>query len=496
MLAVIAMPTLAEEPEPVDQIELNELVAKDPMAAFILAFDAGDELTEARFTAARGVGARVREGQRFTRYPRADLAGEGEWASHLPLREGGPQAQSCITCHASPIANGAGGVALNVAVDPKHSGDPALYLERNTLHLFALGAVQRIAEEMTSELRAIETALGEQACIDNASASSPLVAKDVEFGVLAAAPVPAGDGCHPQFDYTAVEGIDDDLIVRMFGWKGNHASIREFARAAAHNELGMQAVELVGETDGDHDGTTSELSVGDLTALTVYMAALERPTSLLELDELGIVPLPPEERADIEAGESLFAEVDCVSCHKPQMTIDDPVFTEPSTHPDFAELEMPSGDLAEVIGLAPETAIKFDLTADQPNNQIDVVHGGEFRLGAFPSDADGRAVVSWYSDFRRHDMGEALADPVDVHGFGASVWPTRSLAGVGSTGPWLHNGHATTLEEAIQAHGGEAVESRVKFTALDPQDQARLIAFLENLVIINLDPEDEEEEHG
>ncbi|MEP2031368.1 MAG: hypothetical protein ABJI96_21930 [Paracoccaceae bacterium] len=39
----------------------------------------------------------------------------------------------------------------------------------------------------------------------------------------------------------------------------------------------MQAVELVGDQDGDFDGMTSELTVGDVTALTTYMAALERP---------------------------------------------------------------------------------------------------------------------------------------------------------------------------------------------------------------------------
>ena len=117
-------------------------------------------------------------------------------------------------------------------------------------------------------------------------------------------------------------------------------------------------------------------------------------------------------------------------------------------------------------------------------------------LGAFPADEDGSALIAWYSDFKRHDMGDGLSDAVDVHGTGASVWPTASLAGVGSTGPWLHDGNATTLEEAILAHGGEAEISREAFAALADQDRSALIAFLENLIIIDLDPEEEDEDHA
>lgn len=482
---------LASAPRPVDQATLNRLTARDPAMAFLFAFDAGDELTEATFTAERGVGANVRPGQNFTRYPRADLDGEGEWARHLPPREGGPQAQACVTCHAAPIPNGAGGVALNVAIDPLQEGDPARYLERNTLHLFALGAVQRVAEEMTTELQRAARALGARACTAGESVAIDLVAKEVGFGMLAATPEDTAEGCRPRFDTSGVEGVDEDLVVRMFGWKGTHASIRDFARGAAHNEMGMQAVELVGDMDGDHDGVTHELTVGDMTALTIYMAGLERPISKLELADHGLLELAREERTDIEAGAQRFTEIGCASCHKPTMVIEDPVFREPSAHPAFAETVLPSGAKAEAEGLAGATAVSFDLTADQPNNRVLDQAGRELALGTLERDAEGRAVLRWYSDFRRHDLGPGLADPVDAYGFGASVWPTRSLAGVGSTGPWLHDGRATTLEEAILAHGGEAAASRARFATLDDEARAQLVAFLENLVIVDLDPEAE-----
>ena len=92
-------------------------------------------------------------------------------------------------------------------------------------------------------------------------------------------------------------------------------------------------------------------------------------------------------------------------------------------------------------------------------------------------------------------MGEGLADPSEPLGIGARMWLTRSLAGVGSTGPWLHDGRATTLDEAILAHGGEAKDERSRYEALSSADQAALITFLENLVVYKYEPENGEEEH-
>jgi mono/diheme cytochrome c family protein len=494
ILLTLSSQSMAEMPESLSQQHLNALVQEDPQQAFIEAFEAGDELTEAAFTAERGVGARVSEtGNRFTRFPRADLKGSGEWATHIPAREAGPVAQACIACHSAPYANGAGPNPLNGVVDPLHTGDPNMYLHRNTPHLFALGAVQLIAEEMTAELLQIQDDLEKIVCSSSQTASVPLSAKGISFGMLTAMPVKTDSACTADYDRGGIIGVDEDLVVKMFGWKGSHATIRAFTRHAAHNELGMQADEIVGELDGDHDGVTGELSVGDLTALTVYMAALERPISKLELAESGLLELSDEEKGQIESGRDAFAEIGCASCHVPELTVQSPVFSEPSSQVGFFEKIFPSGQKAAEQGLSQVTAIRFDLTDGSPNNHVALMADKETNLGAFPANEKGEAVIAWYSDFKRHDMGLKLADAVDVHGFGASVWPTRSLAGVGSTGPWLHNGNATTLDEAIRAHGGEADESRVAYEALVEQDRAAVVAFLENLIIIDLDPEEEEE---
>ena len=98
-------------------------------------------------------------------------------------------------------------------------------------------------------------------------------------------------------------------------------------------------------------------------------------------------------------------------------------------------------------------------------------------------------MARWFTDFKRHDMGKSLSDPDDPLGLGASMFLTRSLAGVGVTGPWLHDGRATSLTEAITLHGGDAADSAARFEALDSKSQEQLIAFLENLVMFQAESE-------
>ncbi len=59
---------------------------------------------------------------------------------------------------------------------------------------------------------------------------------------------------------------------------------------------------------------------------------------------------------------------------------------------------------------------------------------------------------------------------------------TAELWGVGSTAPYLHDGRATMLTEAILEHDGESAGSRAAFRSLATTDKADLLAFLNNLI--------------
>jgi len=286
-----------------------------------------------------------------------------------------------------------------------------------------------------------------------------------------------------------VFGVEDDLVVRPFQWKGSVAFLRDFNRGAAHNELGMQAVELVGfGHDGDGDSVTDEMTIGDQTSLAVYLAAQPRPTSLLELTELGLLD-PPLTAAEMEAihhGQALFERIGCARCHEPQLLLDDPVFQEPSTKSDYRDQRFPAGQDPLDLGVDPRFPVRFDLTADQPDNRVLRSDGTTYALGSLRKDGQGRAVVELYGDLRRHYMGNNLAEAIDEVGSGSATFLTENLWGVGSTAPYMHDGRATTLTEAILEHGGEAFLTREVFAALRTGDQEDVIAFLDSLVLFRL----------
>jgi mono/diheme cytochrome c family protein len=80
-----------------------------------------------------------------------------------------------------------------------------------------------------------------------------------------------------------------------------------------------------------------------------------------------------------------------------------------------------------------------------------------------------------FSDFTRHDVG--TAGPGSGQGIGAPLvgvgFETPTLRGVWSTPPYLHDGSAATLDDALLAHG--------EIPALEPDARADLVAYLEQL---------------
>ena len=101
------------------------------------------------------------------------------------------------------------------------------------------------------------------------------------------------------------------------------------------------------------------------------------------------------------------------------------------------------------------------------------------------------SVQGVYSDFLLHRMGKELeasghyyAPP--VAGSAETVpqtdeWRTPPLWGVADSGPYMHDGRATTLEQAIGMHGGQATASVERFNRLDASDRADLVRFLKSL---------------
>lgn len=85
-----------------------------------------------------------------------------------------------------------------------------------------------------------------------------------------------------------------------------------------------------------------------------------------------------------------------------------------------------------------------------------------------------------FSDFLLHDMG-SLGDGIEQSRATGREMRTAPLWGARGRTRFLHDGRATTLEQAILAHDGQGRFSREAFRALDASSKSKLIAFLNSI---------------
>ncbi|WP_218081807.1 di-heme oxidoredictase family protein [Anthocerotibacter panamensis] len=369
----------------------------------------------------------------------------GNSALVLSDRQLGPDAKSCLECHNQGGFGGAAGNRKNVWVGI----DAALERRveraniRNSTALWGVGAVQALAQEMTAELQQQRMQALEQAQQANQPVTVALVSKGVAFGSLTA--TPSGN-----LDTSRLEGVDGGLVVKPFHSKGTRETIRRFTFEAAWKHHGLEAPELLKrryplngnweQYDHDGDGVVNEISTAQITALSVFQALLPAPQK--------IMPEGTVAHAQVEGGQKFFM-ANCASCHIPSLALDKPEVT-----------------IEGAMGQPP-------LTVELPPPVVTKVHG--------------RILVPLYSDLKRHEMGAGLAEKNGqlsddkVTGVSPAWFITTKLWGVADSAPYLHDGSAATLPEAIIAHGGEAEEASKAFQMLAARDQEALIAFLKCL---------------
>ncbi len=398
---------------------------------------------------------------------RPTLQGNG-----LVLRVNGLDAQSCNECH-TIVSNrtqpptlglaGIGGIVQNAIIVPTlidvadsfddrvffmPGHDPSLPLEfdgvadyngrfANPPFLFGGGGTELLGKEMTSDLQE----LLDIAQDSPAGTTVSLDTHGVNFGYLTS----LGGG---KVDLSNVEGIgftdndahdpEDVLIVRPFGRKGENFSMRDFDRGAMQFHFGMQPVEVVGANfDEDGDGVENEVTLGEMTALHIFDVTNPRPF---------MKPLSDA----AEKGFRRFREIGCAYCHRPFLETQSRFL--PLAHP-----EVPDDPWANVY------------------LEIDLV-----KVGFEPS-PNGGVYVPFFADLKRHDMGDGLAETFERGEIPNREFTTARLWGIADTAPYIHDGRATTLFEAIEAHGGEAASARNAFLALRKNQQRQVIRFLMSL---------------
>jgi CxxC motif-containing protein (DUF1111 family) len=115
-------------------------------------------------------------------------------------------------------------------------------------------------------------------------------------------------------------------------------------------------------------------------------------------------------------------------------------------------------------------------------------HKQTLKTGTSPIAALSNQEFHPYTDLLLHDMGSGLDDGYTEGSAKTYEWRTPALWGLGLSpnsqgGKYflLHDGRATSIEDAIIMHGGEGTSSKQKFEHLSPADRNALLNFLKSL---------------
>jgi hypothetical protein len=258
-----------------------------------------------------------------------------------------------------------------------------------------------------------------------------------------------------------------NLIVRPFHQASNVVSLRQFSNNAFNHHHGIQPTERFGiNTDPDGDGFTNEMTRADVTAVSVFQAALAVPGR--------VIPNDPAIEAAVLEGEQQFSAIGCATCHVPALPLDREgwVFSEPNPF-------NPAGNLRP---------------GDAPPLTVDLTSGELPQPRLRP--ANGVVYVPAFTDLKLHDICAGPDDPnieiLDMNrpagspGFfgGNRRFLTRKLWGTANEPPYFHHGMFTTLREAVLAHAGEAQTVHDRFIALSTYEQDSIIEFLKTLQVL------------
>lgn len=467
----------------------------------------GAQLFNAKFTAQEGAGRPKSKG---TGAPISDPSSPLVFPRNFD-RISSPDANSCSGCHNAPVSGAGGdrvtevfvlaqrfdrltfdhsdGVMTRGAVD--ESGkfvtmDNATN-DRKTVGMNGSGFVEMLARQMTADLQAEREATPP-------GNSRRLMSKGISFGVL----THNADGT---WNASQVQGLaapslssagttPPSLIIRPLHQVGNVVSLRQFSNNAFNHHHGMQSEERFGlNADPDGDGFTNELTVADLTAVSMFQATLPVPGRVIPND-------PAVERANL-IGEAVFNKIGCAACHAtlPLTSDNNPglpgqsgwIYFEPNPYNPATGPNSPNLQLGPSNYPVSAPALTLDLTS----NALPLP-----RLRA----RDGLVMVPAYTDLKLHDISASSdpktdpeCEPLDQNQPAGSLaffagnckFITRKLWGFyNQGGAFMHHGKFTTAREAVEAHNGEALAQRLAFDALPTDLQNDLIEFLKSLQVL------------
>jgi CxxC motif-containing protein (DUF1111 family) len=329
--------------------------------------------------------------------------------------------RSCAACHSDPAVGGGGSISETRAQHVDGGTGARFELEGGSL--FQTFAIRPDCQE-TVPSNANVTALRQTTPLFGLGLVEAIPDAQIEdYAAEQAARFPQQAGRVLR----VLDLASGRSLVGRLGWKNQHATLLSFAADAYLNEMGITSPTQPDENAPNGDATRlaacdavsdPEDQGDDVVAFANFMRLLAPPAGTEDCDRPGHRHHSNGRsgRSRTAQGERVFERIGCAVCHS--------------------------------VGY----------TASSP---IAAINGDN---------------VDAYSDFLLHDVG--TGDGIEQGGAGANELRTTPLWGVSASGPWLHDGSAATIREAILRHANQGAAARQAFQNSSPWDQRALLLFL------------------
>ena len=156
---------------------------------------------------------------------------------------------------------------------------------------------------------------------------------------------------------------------------------------------------------------------------------------------------------------------------------------EPLTDEDeVADPELASEDLFDLVSFAMLLAVPEPAAATPASERGQINFAAAGCEGCHtPSLVGPRGRIPLYSDLLLHDMGSELADGIVAELASGAEYRSHPLWGIAAGAPYLHDGRADTMDEAIRLHGGEGQAAADAYSSLSEDEREDLLEFLDSL---------------